>query len=132
MNVTSTIPIVTTSRLAATRAFYVDLLGFEPTFENEHYLGVRANGPGSPELGFMHPDAMAPDVFDGRGMSIVLNVPDADREYGRLFAKGAPVKAPPQDMPWGSRCFSLLDPNGVALVIAHPIPMALEFQAFVR
>jgi len=85
MNVTSIVPIVTTPHLAATRAFYVDLLGCEVSYDSDHYLGIRAGGPGSPELGFMPPDAEAPHAFAGQGVLFVLQVSDADREYGRLL-----------------------------------------------
>ncbi|MFN6195897.1 MAG: hypothetical protein ACK5BN_18955 [Planctomycetota bacterium] len=85
MNVTSITPLVTTSRLAATRAFYVDLLGCEVSYDSDHYLGIRAAGAGSPELGFMPPDAMAPHTFAGEGLFFVLNVPSLIglRVYGQ-------------------------------------------------
>lgn len=132
MNVTSITPLVTTSQLARTRAFYVDLLGCEVSYDSDHYLGIRAGGAGSPELGFMHPDAMAPHAFAGEGLFFVLNVPSADREYGRLFAAGAELLGPPTDQPWGMRSFALRDPNGVMVIVAHAIPAAVEHQANFR
>jgi len=132
MKIATIVPIVTTPHLAATRAFYQDLLGCEVAYDSDHYLGIRAGGQGSPELGFMRPDAEAPHAFAGHGVLFVLQVPDADREYGRLFAAGAELQGPPVDQPWGMRSFTLQDPNGVAVVIAHPIPAKVEFQANFR
>lgn len=132
MNSTRIVPIVTTADLPATRAFYVDLLGFEVCFDHGAYLGVRAGGKGSPELGFMVPDDEAPEVFTGGGVCLAISVADADREHARLVAAGAEIVQPPTDRPWGARSFVLRDPNGVALYVSHPIPMAVEFESHVR
>ncbi|HEX5053617.1 MAG TPA: VOC family protein [Planctomycetota bacterium] len=126
------VPIVTTSRLRETRAFYVDLLGFEVSFEHDHYLGVRAGPAGSAELGFMRPDADAPGTFGGLGMTFGIRVADADLECERLRTAGARIVQEPADMPWGARAFATVDPNGVALYVSHPIPATPEFAACVR
>jgi catechol 2,3-dioxygenase-like lactoylglutathione lyase family enzyme len=131
MNTDQIVPIVTTERFAETRAFWVDLLGFELSYDCEQYLGVRAAGEGSPELGFMRPDAQAQARYAG-GLTLALRVPDADREHRRLAAKGAKIVQPPTDQPWGARSFVVHDPNGVVIYISHPIPAAVEFQANAR
>lgn len=132
MNVPAIVPIVTTTRFAATRAFWIDLLGCQISYDSDHYLGVRTAGPGSPELGFMLPDADAPHAFAGAGLTFALGVPDADAEHRRLVAAGAPIVAPPTDQPWGMRSFMLIDPNGIAVVVGHRIPMAVELQTHLR
>lgn len=132
MSISSIVPIVTTDRLRETRAFYVDVLGFQLSFDHDHYLGVRAGDPGSAELGFMLPDADAPHRFEGRGLAYAVSVADADRECARLKALGLPILAEPADQPWGARSFVVADPNGVALVISHPIAPAAEFAAHMR
>jgi lactoylglutathione lyase len=80
----------------------------------------------------MQPDADAPDVFAGHGVTFGIPVADADRECARLRQRGVPILQEPADQPWGSRCFVIADPNGVALLISHPIPAAVEFAACVR
>lgn len=132
MTITSIIPIVTTDRLRETRAFYVETLGFQLSFDHDHYLGVRAGAPGSPELGFMLPDADAPHRFEGRGMTFALRIEDADRECARLRRLGVAILSEPADQPWGARSFVVADPNGVALVISHEIAPAAEFAAHMR
>ena len=132
MHSDSIVPIVTTKLLAATRAFYRDLLGLQVSYDSDHYLGVRAGPAGAPELGFMAPDAMAPHEFDGRGVCFALHVADADHEHRRLVAAGATIVQPPSDQPWGMRSFVLLDPNGIAVIVGHRIPVAVEYQANFR
>ncbi|MCC6409370.1 MAG: VOC family protein [Planctomycetes bacterium] len=132
MNVQSIVPIFTTDRIREAREFWVDKLGFQVSFDHDHYLGLRAGAKGAPEIAFMRPDAEWPDAFDGRGASFSIEVEDADRECERLRALGVPIVAEPKDQPWGSRGFVALDPNGIVLFVSHPIPAAVEFQACIR
>lgn len=132
MQTKTIVPIVTTSRLRETRAFYQDQLGFELGYDHPNYLGVRAGPAGAPELGFMLPDADAPHAFAGQGLAFVISVADADRECARLRALGVPILQEPADQPWGARSFVIADPNGVAILVSHPIPAAVEFAASVR
>lgn len=119
-------PILTTNRLAETRHFYVDLLGFTLCHEHPCYLGVRAGGSGSPELGFMTPDAESPHSFAGRGLVFAFTVDSADREHARLRELGVHIVQEIGDRPWGSRSFLVEDPNGVQVAISHPLLMAPE------
>jgi predicted enzyme related to lactoylglutathione lyase len=128
-SIQSIVPIVTTKLMRETRAFYVDLLGMQLSYEHEHYLGVRAGATGSPELGFMLPDPDAPDVFNGKGITFAFRVENADKEHARLKRAGAAILREPKDEPWGARAFIVRDPNGVTLYVSHPIPAAVEFQA---
>jgi predicted enzyme related to lactoylglutathione lyase len=126
------VPIVTTDRLAALRQFYVDLLGLQVSFDNARYLGVRAGAKGSPEIGFMHPDADCPDSFGGKGLTLAIQVANADRECARLRDAGATIAMPLTDMPWGARTFMVQDPIGISVFISHPIPAAVEYQACMK
>lgn len=132
MPIQNIVPIVTTDRLRETRAFYTGVLGFQLSFDHDHYLGVRAGDKGSAELGFMLPDADAPHRFEGRGLTFALSVENADRECARLKKLGLPILAGLADQPWGARSFIVADPNGVAIVISHPIAPAAEFAAHMR
>ena len=132
MSIQSIVPIVTTTNLRATRAFYVEKLGFQLSFDHDHYLGLRTGPQGSPEIGFMRPDAEAPEAFNGHGITLALRVEDADREHARLMRAGVEIAEPPQDQPWGARSFVVRDPNGVMIHLSHPIPAAMEFQESIR
>ena len=50
------------------------------------------------------------DGIETRGVYIV--VPDADAVHARAVAAGAPIVRPLQDTPYGSREFSMKDPEG--------------------
>jgi catechol 2,3-dioxygenase-like lactoylglutathione lyase family enzyme len=124
--VRSVLPIVTTNRLAETRAFWVGRLGFRVRHDSPHYLGVRTGDPGTPELGFVAQDAEAPHLFAGRGLGIVCTVDDADLEHTRLAAAGVPIADPLADKPWGVRSFGITDPNGIGVWLAHPLRTSVE------
>lgn len=132
MNSHSIVPIVTADDLRALRAFYVDGLGFELSYDHDFYLGVRAGPKGSAELGFMRTDADAPTPFGGKGLTLAITVDDADRECARLRARGVRIVAEPSDKPWGARSFQVQDPTGVVILISHPIPPAVEFASAAR
>jgi len=132
MQTQSIIPCVTTSRMRETRAFWIDKLGFEISYDHEHYLGVRGGPKGAPEIGFMLPDKEAPESFSGAGLTLCLRVENADRECARLWDAGVAIVSPPTDYPWGMRAFVVKDPNGVAVTITHAIAAAVEFEACAR
>lgn len=132
MQIQSIVPVITTHKLAETRAFYVKHLGFEVSFDHEHYVGLRAGPKGAPELGFMKAGSPHDGHFDGSGVTFSFRVPDADAVHARLAKAGVTIVESLQDHPWGARGFMTRDPNGVMLMISHPIPVAMEFQASVR
>ncbi len=129
MNSTQIVPIFATNRMAATRHFWIDQLGCQLSFDHPAYLGVRTGAAGAPELGFMLPDADAPEPFAGAGAWLQLRVADADAECARLRRAGLTIRDQLADMPWGSRRFTVVDPNGIVVSIHHPIPMTPEFAA---
>ncbi|HBC46981.1 MAG TPA: hypothetical protein DEO84_09445 [candidate division Zixibacteria bacterium] len=54
-------------------------------------------------------------------IEIDLEVNDVDIQYRRLSSSGMPIIKPPQDMPWGSRQFTIKDPDGTPIVLSQPI-----------
>jgi PhnB protein len=63
------------------------------------------------------------DVGSGppSGVTLHLQVDDADAWFARAVAAGATVKMPLQDMFWGDRYGQVEDPFGYRWAIAHPI-----------
>jgi uncharacterized glyoxalase superfamily protein PhnB len=54
-------------------------------------------------------------------LEIDLEVNDVDIQYRRLSTTGIPIVKTPQDMPWGSRQFTIKDPDGMSIVLSQPI-----------
>jgi uncharacterized glyoxalase superfamily protein PhnB len=116
-------PLVLTSKLGETKAFYLEQAGFELVHDLPTYLHVRYGGSDGPELAFMKPDAFpdgkARPAFDGRGLLISIPTSNADEKHAALARRGVPIVAPVEDKPWGWRSFFCQDPNGVILDFFH-------------
>lgn len=101
---------------AATRAFFVDWLGFSVTFEHRFaedlplYMGIARSGR-SLHLSQHHGDATP-------GSAVRLRVSDVRALHGEL--EGRPVSfarpGPPAMQPWGYLEMPLTDPAGNRLV----------------
>jgi len=97
--------------LAATRHFYVDLLGLDVLMEEPGYLRV-GNADGW-HLGLEEGEPIGAD-----GIELVIRVPDVDVAVARLADAGVVADAPPQDMPWGARHAWVRDPSGYRISLA--------------
>lgn len=107
--------------LAATRRFYVELLGLEALMEGGGYL--RVGGAGGFHAGFEERDA--PEV-GAAGIELVIRVDDVDAAYERLSAAGVTFDTRPEDQEWGARHAWLRDPDGYRLSLYTPIGSALR------
>jgi len=93
----------TVSDLAASRAFWTDLIGLEVLIDDGEYL--RLGGSDGYSMGMERADE-APEL------EVVVRVPNVDAAYERLQAAGIECGGPPEDMPWGARHIWLRDPDG--------------------
>lgn len=122
-NPTRLFPLFLTEKLAETKAFYRDRIGFEVTVDVDGYFSVQSGGKDGPELCFMAPDkshdGKKRPAFDGRGVIVSIPVPDADAAEARMRKAGIEIAEVTSDKPWGWRSFLALDPNGVALDFFH-------------
>lgn len=117
---------IITSKIAETKDFYLTVLGFEVTFENEFYLLLRTPG-GRSEISFLLPDHPSQQplfhkAFQGQGVYLTIEVDDVDKIYNTLKNKGVDIKIELRDEPWGDRHFAIEDPNGVGIDIVHYSP----------
>lgn len=99
------------------------VLGFErhAVYEGENGIILHAElslGNGIVMLGSAKDDSYgrtfkSPSELGGvETCSLYIVVPDADAAYARAQAAGATVSRPIEDMPYGSREFTLRDPEG--------------------
>ncbi|WP_225979866.1 VOC family protein [Pseudobacter ginsenosidimutans] len=110
---------IITEKLAATKAFYTEILGFGITFENEFYLLMHTPGHTS-ELSFLLPNhpsqqPLFQTAFGGQGVYLTIEVDDVDTLYEEMKKKNVEIMIGIRDEPWGDRHFAIRDPNGVGI-----------------
>jgi predicted enzyme related to lactoylglutathione lyase len=132
MSISKIIPLINTNDLDSVKAFYTEHFGFKPTFDAPEFLGLKSIQPPGLEIGFMRPKENTCPVFNGKGVTLCLEVADVDKEYERLVSEGVRPEGPPRDNPWGDRSFQVCDPAGVALYINKPIPPAPDFEKYFK
>jgi predicted enzyme related to lactoylglutathione lyase len=100
-----------TTDLAASKAWFTQLLGHEPYFDQPFYVGFSVGGY---ELGLMPSDEPAPTLT-------YWGVPDADAALAKLVATGATVSEPVTDVGDGIRTAGATAPEGYVVgVIENP------------
>lgn len=122
------VPLIAVDDLGASVRFFVERFGFEIVFLSDGLVSLR-HPDGDLQLGFVRPldDEVA---YGGRGLTYGLEVDDVDHEYRRLTHAGVDTDGPPRDNPWGDRSFTVVDPNGIALHIHHPIEPSPEYRSY--
>ncbi|WP_294821958.1 VOC family protein [uncultured Flavobacterium sp.] len=112
---------IITDKIAESKAFYSDVLGFGVTFENEFYLLMHTPGKEA-EISFLLPNhesqqPLFQKPFQGSGMYLTIEVDDVDAVYEKIKGKGVKISIEIRDEPWGDRHFAIQDPNGVGIDI---------------
>ncbi|WP_295118558.1 VOC family protein [uncultured Chitinophaga sp.] len=114
---------IITNKLAESKAFYTEVLGFGVTFENEFYLLLHTPGKQA-EISFLLPDHPSQQplfhkAFKGEGMYLTIEVDDVDKLYSEIRKKGIKIQIDIRNEPWGDRHFAIQDPNGVGIDLVH-------------
>lgn len=117
---------ILTTKLAESKTFYTELLGFGITFENEFYLLLHTPNHEA-EISFLLPNHPSQQPlfhkpFLGQGMYLTIEVDDVDRLYNELKAKGVSIEIELRDEPWGDRHFAIVDPNGIGIDFVQYAP----------
>jgi uncharacterized glyoxalase superfamily protein PhnB len=113
------IPILPMEDVEAAKTFYVNGLGFHVVFEAS-YPYDRGDGTiiglerGNARL---HLDYPMPG--HGRDACVYLDVNDADTLYQEWQSR-VEIRRPPENQPWGSRTFDVIDPFGNTLFVVGP------------
>ena len=118
--ITDALPGVTTNDLAATRAIYVDLLGFDVGWERDGTMQLRSPVSGKPELIVATNDAGDPGP--GGGFSVgVDTIARLEALHRAAVGKWTVMHGPVSFEGVGIRLFSVLDPNSAAIDVAAPL-----------
>ena len=104
----------------AAKAWYAELIGFEPYFQRAGYAEWRL-GDDQDELGLVDSRYRPPGTASGPGGVVVYwHVDDVDGMYARLLEKGATEHEPPQDRgDKGFRTATVVDPFGNLLGVMY-------------
>jgi catechol 2,3-dioxygenase-like lactoylglutathione lyase family enzyme len=109
--------------LAASRDFYVALLGFEINYDSDWYVQLRSPDNAELEFGIISRTSdLVPAAFQKSptGMYVTFVVPDVDAVYQRAQAMGLQMLQPPKNEFYGQRRFLTADPNGCLIDICSP------------
>jgi len=124
MLLTSFYPVICTSRLKESHAFYAAWFGFDTTFEADWYVSLRRPGPVPYELALLdhtHPTIPPGYRKPATGLLLNLEVSDVDAEWHRLVvAGGLRAELDLRTEPFGQRHFIVPDPNGVLIDVITP------------
>ena len=125
MELEASYPVVVTDKLIECRDFYTRWFGFRVVFEATWFVYLTSSDEGQHGIAFMTPDHPSrppgPEAFDGQGILLTLQVPDAASEFERVRTSGLFVDHPLRDEPWGQRRFGLRDPAGVWVDVVEQI-----------
>lgn len=112
---------ILTEKLAESKAFYAENLGFGVVFENEFYILMHTPNKQA-ELSFLLPNHPTQQPFfhppfNGQGVYLTIEMEEVDSLYEELKKKGVDIKVELRDEPWGDRHFAIEDPNGIGIDI---------------
>lgn len=124
-SVTSVYPVLMSSDVAGTSAFYRDVLGFEVTFEADWYVSLRLGSHELAVLAHDHPTVPTGFGTPARGLLVNVEVDDVDAVHERLTGELglAPVLSLRSEE-FGQRHFIVEAPGGVLLDVIQPIAPA--------
>ena len=105
-------PVLHVPDVAATAAFYRDVLGFTCDFGDDRYAVVWRDNSA---IHFVR------DPDPPRGVHLFQWVNDVDSYYDEIIGRGATVAAGPADQPYGIREFGVRDINGVEVVFGQDL-----------
>ena len=131
MRIKKNVPMMTTNKIDAEKAFYGDHLGFRPTVDTGNYLGL-ASRDGTCEIAFMRPMGGEAVTDENASLSFCLEVDDVDGEFERLEGEGVTFAQPPKDNPWGDRSAIAVDPIGISVYIYKMIPPSPEYAKYFK
>lgn len=105
-------PVLHVKDVTTTARYYRDVLGFTWDFGDENYSVVWRDNSA------IH---LVKDAQNPTGIHLFQWVKDVDAYYRDIKNSAAEISGPPTDQAWGGREFTVIDPNGVAIVFGQDI-----------
>ncbi|MFD8103393.1 VOC family protein [Nocardia fluminea] len=122
MTISQSFVNICSDQLSTTRDFYVDLLGFQVSFDSDWFVQLRANDSGA-TIGIMARDhELVPEQARGAasGSYITIVVDDVESVFARAKDLSVPISEEPKDLFYGQRRMLVIDPNGVLVDVSSP------------
>jgi uncharacterized glyoxalase superfamily protein PhnB len=127
MKYRQSVPVIATSDVASSMAYYSAVLGFAELFSYGRplvYAGMHRDGV---QL-YISQDEKLADLVAQQGLhpEIFLWVEDVDAWFAQHQDNGAKIVEEISDRPWDARQYVVEDPNGYFIKIAQPIDELVE------
>jgi len=110
----NSVPVVNVADFSTTLAFYTEKLGFTISFELGPYAGMQLGEA------WLHLNG-GDDEWSARPTSVRFNVEGIDDYYAGIDPSIVKDDEQLQDMPFGVRQFSVVDPSGNRVTFAQAI-----------
>lgn len=104
--------------LAGSVAYFADLLGFARLWEEPGNWQALGRDGVRVMLGRC-PEAIPPAELGDHAYFAYVEVDDLDAFHAEIAAKGAIVRHPPKDQPWGRREMAVATPEGHRMMFAQ-------------
>jgi catechol 2,3-dioxygenase-like lactoylglutathione lyase family enzyme len=117
------LPNICSDNLAASRDFYVSLLGLEVNYDSDWYVQLRSPTHAELEFGIIaRRSELVPPQFrtTPSGMYVTFVVPDVDAVYAKARSLGIEIVQEPRNEFYGQRRFLTVDPNGCLIDVCSP------------
>ena len=115
-------PSITVNSIDASLAFYRDICGFHvhELWEHDGLVMGADLVAGTTHLMIGQDDfKKGADRVKGVGMRLFFTTSaPVDQVAEAIKDRGGTLESEPQDMPWGGRAFSIIDPDGIAITFA--------------
>jgi catechol 2,3-dioxygenase-like lactoylglutathione lyase family enzyme len=123
MNFSRIITNICSDRLAESRDFYVDLLGFEVSYDSDWYIQLRNPSNKEQEFGIiLRSHSLVPQEYQTTpsGMYVTFVVAEVDMVYEKALTMKLHIVQEPKNEFYGQRRFLTIDPNGCLIDICTP------------
>ena len=115
MTIRRVVPNIRSLDPQASRAFYVDVLGFEVAMDMGWIVTFASSENATAQISVIRPDEAGTPHPD-----FTVEVADVDAAHARARARGHAVIYPLTDEPWGVRRFFVRDPDGkIVNIMSH-------------
>lgn len=128
--ITRGFPNIIAADLAATKAWYIELLGWAVEFDSDWFVHLRAPDAPGVELGVINAaHEIVADVVEPHagGAMLTFVVDDVDDVHRKAVKLGYEILQEPRDLFYGQRRMVTRDPSGTIVDISSECEPSQEF-----